>query len=250
MKNFKKNQILLLLSLSLLFGSCKVQNLFESSIQETNNEELFSEASKNFEYCIKTNDKLTVSIWGHDDLSVGSVFGIYNSNEVYGKWVLVDQEGKVSLPQIGQIQVKGFTINQIADLLKTRYSEFIQNPIIVVKVLNKKVSLLGALNNPATIVLDEEKVPLMELIGRAEGFDYYADKSKVKLIRKVGGASKEYVLDLTKMDTYDQANISIQPGDVIYVPNKNGKAFDKKSGRMLPFMGLVSSIAVIFSVVK
>lgn len=250
MKKFKKSQILFLVSLSLLFGSCKVQNLFESSIQETNNEELFSEASHNFEYRIKTNDKLSVSIWGHDDLSVGSVFGIYNSNEVYGKWVLVDWEGRVSLPQIGQIQVEGFTTIQIADLLKTRYSEYIQNPIIVVKVLNKKVSLLGALNNPSTIVLDEEKVPLMELIGKAEGFDYYADKSKVKLIRKVGGASKEYILDLTKMDIYDQANILIRPGDIIYVPNKNGKAFDKKSGRMLPFLGLISSVAVIFSVVK
>lgn len=250
MRNFKKYQILILLSLLLFLGSCKVQNLFESSVHKTNNEELFSEVSRNFEYSIKTNDKLTVSIWGHDDLSVGSVFGIYNSNEIYGKWVLVDQEGKVLLPQIGQIRIEGFTTNQIADLLKTRYSEFIQNPIIVVKVLNKKVSLLGAIKNPSTMILDEDNISLIELIGRAEGFDYYADKSKVKLIRKVNGASKEYVLDLTEMNTYDQADILIQPGDVVYVPNRNGKAFDKKSGRMLPFIGLVSSIAVIFSVVK
>lgn len=250
MKNFKSIQMLLLVCLPFLFDSCKVQNLFESSVQETNNEDLFLENSQNFEYQLKTNDKLTISIWGHDDLSIGSVFGIYNSNEVYGKWVLVDKDGKVSLPQIGQFEARGFTINQITDSLNMIYSKFIKNPIIVVKVLNKKVSILGAVKNPATMILDEEEVPLLELIGRAEGFDYYADKSKVKLIRKMNGSSKEYLLDLTKMNTYDQTNILIRPGDVVYVPNKNGKAFDKKSGRMIPFIAFVSSIAVIFSVVK
>jgi len=222
----------------------------QSSVRETNNEDLFSAASRNYEYIIQPEDKLSVSIWGHDDLSVGSVFGIYNSNEVYGKWVLVDKEGRVSLPQLGQVKVANLTTRQLTDSLKVQYSKFIQKPIIVVKVLNKRVSLLGAVKQASSVILDEDQIPLLDLLAKAEGFDYYADRSQLKLVRKKEGLPVEYIIDLTQMETYEQSNILIRPGDVIYVPNKNGKAFDKKSNRMVPFLGVISSIAVLISVTK
>lgn len=250
MKTLKLLFLVLTFSLIFLLGSCKVQNLMQSSVVETNNEDLFSTESRNYEYTIRPEDKLSISIWGHDDLSVGSVFGIYNSNEVYGKWVLVDRDGIVALPQLGQVKVADLTTRQLTDSLRLSYSKFIQNPIIVVKVLNKRISLLGAVNQASSMILDEEQVPLLELIAKAEGFDYYADRSQIKLIREKDGLPKEYILDLTRMETYVQSNILIRPGDVIYVPNKNGKAFDKKSNRMLPFFGLISSLAVLISVVK
>lgn len=250
MKTLMPLFIILIFSLIFLLGSCKVQNLIQSSNVETNNEDLFSAESKNYEYTIQPEDKLSISIWGHDDLSVGSVFGIYNSNEVYGKWVLVDREGKVALPQLGEVKVADLTTREFTDSLKMSYSKFIQKPIIVVKVLNKRISLLGAVKQASSMILDEEQVSLLELIAKAEGFDYYADRSHVKLIREKDGLPKEYIIDLTQMEAYEQSNILIRPGDVIYVPSKNGKAFDKKSNRMLPFLGVISSLAVLISVVK
>jgi len=98
--------------------------------------------------------------------------------------------------------------------------------------------------------LDEDQIPLLDLLAKAEGFDYYADRSQLKLVRKKEGLPVEYIIDLTQMETYEQSNILIRPGDVIYVPNKNGKAFDKKSNRMVPFLGVISSIAVLISVTK
>ena len=64
------------------------------------------------------------------------------------------------------------------------------------------------------------------------------------------GQTQEYILDLTQMAAYEQSNILIRPGDVIYVPSKNGKAFDKKSSRILPFLTVISTIAVLMSVAK
>lgn len=250
MKSFSPFLIVFIFSFTFLFSSCKIQNLMQSSTIETNNEDLFSAESRNYEYTIQPEDKLAVSIWGHDDLSIGSVFGIYNSNEVYGKWVLVDKGGKVALPQLGQVKVANLTTRQLTDSLTMAYAKFIKKPIIVVKVLNKRVALLGAVKQASSMILDEDQVPLLDLIAKAEGFDYYADKSQVKLVREKNGLPKEYIIDLTQMETYQQSNILIRPGDVIYVPNKNGKAFDKKSNRMLPFFGVLSSLAVFISVVK
>ncbi len=239
-----------ILSFIFSLSSCKVQNLVQSSTEKTDNRDLYSVESRNYEYRICPNDKLSISVWGHDDLSVGSVFGIYNSNEVYGKWILVDRDGMVSLPELGAFKVVDLTTRELTNRLKSHYSKLIQKPIIVVKVLNKRISLLGAVKQASSIVLDEEQVPLLELIAKAEGFDYYADRSNIKLVREKNGIPKEYILDLTQMDTFVQNNILIRPGDLIYVPNKNGKAFDKKSNRMLPFLGVLSSLAVLISVLK
>jgi len=250
MKIHKLYLFVLFLGLIQLFGSCRVQNLLQSETQTTNNGDLYSPDSQNYEYNIRPEDKLSVSIWGHDDLSLGSVFGIYNSNEVYGKWVLVDRDGNIVLPQIGQVQAANLTTNQLTDSLKQSYSKFIVDPIIVVKVLNKRISLLGAVNQASRMTLDEDQVPLLEVIAKAEGFDFYADRSRIQLIREKNGLPKEYIIDLTQMAAYQQSNIFIRPGDVIYVPNKNGKAFDKKSNRLIPFLGVISSLAVLISVVK
>jgi polysaccharide export outer membrane protein len=250
MKRSKLLEIALFAVLISLLSSCKVQNLLESSNKETDNSDLFSAESREYEYLIRAEDKLSISIWGHDDLSVGSVFGIYNSNEVYGKWVRVHQNGNVVLPQIGELSASGKTTQELSALLKEKYARFIQDPIIVVKVLNKRVSLLGAVKQASSFTLDEDKIPLLDLIGRGEGFDYYADRSQVKLVRKTNGLSREYILDLTQMESYAQCDVLIRPGDVVYVPFKNGKAFDKKTDRILPFVGILSSLSILISVLK
>ena len=83
---------------------------------------------------IKTDDKISLSIWNHDDMSIGSVFSIYNSNEAYGKWVLVDKAGFVSFPKIGKVKVSGLNCPQAADTLQALFAKYLVDPIIVVKV--------------------------------------------------------------------------------------------------------------------
>ena len=87
--------------LSLYLTSCSPQNLFVSKSKVATSDSLFTSYSEEFEHKIRPDDKLTISIWNHDDLSVGSTFSIYNSNEVYGKWILVDKTGTAMIPPFG-----------------------------------------------------------------------------------------------------------------------------------------------------
>jgi len=231
----------------LIISSCQIQNLFHSDTEFTDNSSL---SDNDYEYKLKPNDKITISIWEHDDLSVGSLFGIYNSNQVYGKWLLLDNEGATIFPGLGSIYVGGLSIIEAVDLLSERYSRTLVKPKIILRVVNMKISVLGAVNKAATIVVDEESVSLTKIIGEVGGFDYYADKSRIKLIRKIANANVEYILDLTKMEDYELANILIHPDDVIVVPSKNSKRFDKESGRLIPFLSIISTLAVVYTVIK
>jgi polysaccharide export outer membrane protein len=76
-------------------------------------------------------------------LSVGSVYGIYNSNEVYGKWLLVDINGNIEIPRLGTTNVIGKTIPELKEEIKTKLKKWLVNPIVDLKVLNKEIAVMG-----------------------------------------------------------------------------------------------------------
>ncbi|OWY25406.1 polysaccharide export protein [Sphingobacteriales bacterium UPWRP_1] len=239
----------LLLLLALALNSCATQNLF----QTTNNTQSPADtlAFVNlpaYEYAIRKDDKVSISVWDHDDLSVGSVYGIYNSNEVYGKWLQVDSKGYITVPKLGEVQVENLTVVQAENTLRELYKAWIVNPVVEVKILNKEVSVIGELKSPGRFLLEKDDNSLVDLISKAGDFDFYADKRKVQIIRKINGQPKMHTVDLTKLDAAFTQNIQIQPGDIVYVPSRKGKMWDRKIGTIIPITSIISSVVLILGI--
>ncbi|MFT4982234.1 MAG: polysaccharide export outer membrane protein [Bacteroidia bacterium] len=114
-----------------------------------------------YEYRIRDNDKITTSVWGKDELSVGSSYGIYNSNEVYGKWLIVDSEETIELPKLGRMYVRGYTIPELKNALKKGYSRWINNSIVDVKVLNREITVIGEVRNPQVLTVYKDQNTLL-----------------------------------------------------------------------------------------
>jgi len=240
--------ILSLLTIVLL-NSCATQNLFQGK-RKVQSDSTYIKAELGGEHIIKKDDKITLSIWNHDDLSVGSLYGIYNSNEVYGKWVIVDGEGCVNLPQIGNVKLAGLTTMEAQKLLVGLYSKYIVSPVVVVKVINIEVTVLGEVKNPANYVLDKENNTLAEVIGKAGGFDFYANKKYIQVVRGTGKNTQQIIIDMTKMENYQLINLRLEAGDVVYVPTRQGKMLDKKAPIIIPFVSLVTAMVVLLNVVS
>ncbi|MGD1845800.1 MAG: polysaccharide biosynthesis/export family protein [Salibacteraceae bacterium] len=234
-----------------LLASCGTQRLYQSEKHDPINDSLLQAWSDTtMAYRLATDDKVSFSIWGHDDLSIGSVFGIYNSNEVYGKWVMVDPNGQITLPKIGRIAVAGMTCREAEDTLKTIYGRFIVDPIISVKVLNREVTVLGEVRDPGTFLLEKEHHHLLEVLGKAGGFNDYADLSSVRLVRLRGDQTVELELDLRASDQLRQLPLWMKNGDVIYIPPRRGKMFDKKAPTLIPFTSAITAVAIILSLIN
>lgn len=197
-----------------------------------------------YQYHIRKDDKITISVWGQDDISVGSTYGIYNSNEVYGKWLMVDAKGNVEIPKIGTFYVEKMTMIQFKDTLKTIYSEWIKNPVIDVKVLNREITVLGEVRDPQVISIDKERNTLMEMIARCKGLEFYANPKYVKVLRQVGEHVHVANIDLSKGDNLLKRNINLYPGDVVVVPSKKYKEFDKRVSTIIPFTTALTSAAI------
>ncbi len=232
-----------MLSGFLLF-SCKTQNLFQTK-NHGDLTDLFN-VDEDYEYIIKTDDKISLSIWDHTDMSIGSVFSIYNSNEAFGKWVLVRKDSTVILPKVGKVKIGGLTRQEAAELIIPLYAKSIVDPIIVVKVLNREVTVLGEVRTAGKYILDKERNTLTEILGVSQGLQTYANMRKIQLIR--GGVN--YEIDLTKLDDRALYSIVVESGDVINVPSRNGKMLDQKAPTIIPLASALTAVALILTVIQ
>lgn len=238
MKTFIK-----LLFFALLFTSCKTQNLFVTK-EEVVDKETFR-YEDNYEYRIRKDDKISLSVWGEDNLSVGSVYGIYNSNEVYGKWLLVDINGNIEVPKIGTKNVLNKTIPELKSEIKEELKKWLVNPIVDIKVLNKEITILGEVRNPNTIQVDKDHNNLIEMISKTGGFEFYANLKSIKILRQEGENVRVTNIDLTEATDILNQNILLHPGDIVIVPSKKYKEFDKRISTIIPFTTTVSAAAIL-----
>ena len=247
MRNITFYTLFLLVS----FSSCATQNIFDKESKgnsnEYNQEYLDILQDTSYTYTIRQDDKISISVWGHDDLSVGSTYGIYNSNEVYGKWLMVDKNGTIEVPRIGTLYVKNSSIVSLKKQLKDSLSKILVNPIVDVKILNREISLMGEFRDPASVPVDKETNFLLDMISKVGGFDTYANLSCIKVFRQKGQDCQVITVDLTEKGNYLFRNIPLYPGDIVIAPSRSYKEFDRRVSTIIPFTSALTSAAIFVS---
>ena len=198
-----------------------------------------------YQYQLRKDDKLTLSVWDHEELSVGSIYGHYSVNEADGKWAMVDANGNLDVPKVGSFHVEGLTVPQAEELLEKFLGKWIVNPQLSLKVLNMEITMLGEVNTPGRHRLEKERNTLIEVLGKAGDFGVYADKRHVKVMRPAMTGTQTTEIDLTHLSDFERNNIIILPGDVVYVPSKSGKQFDRKSPSVLAGASIVSTLLIL-----
>lgn len=234
--------------LFLALNSCKgPAQLFQNKEPQADPRAVLQQYFQAREPKIQPGDKLAISIWGHEDLSVGSVNSVHSTNEATGKWLVVDNDGEVNLPQIGRVKVAGYDLKEINFLLESKYATLVKAPIINVKVLNHYVTVLGEVNAPGKYTLDNEQVTLIGMLGEARGLSNYARPSHVRVIRMIENRSVELQVDLTDLTVIPEYNVVLQPDDIVYVGANQKKGADERLRRATTISGILTGVAVLAS---
>ena len=158
------------------------------------------------DYKIGPEDLLDISVWKNPELS---------------RTVPVRPDGKVSLPLVNDIQAAGLTPTALRQQLIDRLSEFIPAPevaVIVREVHSMKVAVVGSVKTPGRYEL-KSAATVLEMIALAQGFTDFAARDRVVILRQENGESKRIPFNYRKVAAGDeQANLIVQPGDIIVVP--------------------------------
>ena len=243
-------QFIFFILIALSLSACKTQNLLqETRANERKSAKTFDSAfayNPHYQYVIRKDDKINLSVWGQDDLSVGSVYGIYNSNEAYGKWLMVDANGNIEVPKVGTVNVLNKTVPQVKDTLRALFAKWVLHPVVDVKVVNKEITILGEVRNPSKIPVDKDNNTLLEIMAKTGGYEFYAELRYVRVFRQEGENVRVVSINLTKAGDYLNKNIQLHPGDVVVVSSKRIKEFDKRISTIIPFATALTAATLIF----
>ena len=213
---------------------------FSSCITNKNLEYISSDnniiRSTTFNYVVQKEDLLSVQI----SSTTKSDYDFFNLQEtsnpqlmsknpyLYG--YLVRTDGIVNLPMIGNVKVEGFTISEVEKVIQQIASTYFKDPIVKVNILNFKVSILGEVNNPGEYSIVRSNQNVLHLIGKSNDLTEFANRKKVKIIRKNGvETSKVIYLDLTDPKTLNSKNFYLQPQDIVYIEPMKKKFYSVRS---------------------
>jgi polysaccharide biosynthesis/export protein len=145
----------------------------------------------------------------------GNSFNTSPENAVIG--YLVDDNGFIHLPLIGDFKAAGLTTSQIRDKLNAMLLTYYKDPIVNIRILNFKVSIFGDVARPNVYTLQNEQTSITEALALAGDLNITALRKNVLLIRVVNGERKYIHIDLTSKNFIESPYYFLKNNDQIYV---------------------------------
>lgn len=158
---------------------------------------------------------------------------------------VISDDYTFEFPVFGNISAKNKTTRGLEKEIKKMLidGEHLLDPIVNIRLLNAKFTVLGELQKPGTYSFVEDRLSILQALGYAGDLTIDGVRDEVYLIREMNKQRTIYTIDLTDIKTLNESNFYIQPNDVIVV-NPNYRKV-KSAG----FIGNPSSIASISSLI-
>ncbi len=181
--------------------------------------ELVREFSSTWErYRIGPGDVVQVTVWDHPELTIpaGSFRDAASSGQQVG------DDGRMYYPYVGVVVAAGMTVSELRVVLTEDLSNFIENPQLDVRVVayrSKKVYVVGEVNNPGVLPLDDVPLMIADAISLSGGLTENAHKSGVNVSRD--GVVHE--IDLKALYDFADAsqNLMLKHGDIVNVLDRS-----------------------------
>ena len=190
------------------------------------------------------NNFFTTYRLGPEDVISVSVF---NQDRYSRAGIVVPPSGRISLSLIpGGVFVNGKTVDEVAELIKKKYDEYIIDPQVTVsldKASSYRYSVIGDVGQPG-IRLMNHRMTVTEALAEAGGVLQTGDKSKVVVLRRqANGVLSPIAVNVSAIyKGRAPDNTYLVPGDQIIVPGNKLKTLQKIMG-----MTSVLSFARIFT---
>jgi polysaccharide biosynthesis/export protein len=149
----------------------------------------------------------------------------YTEAAIYLNSYSVSDSGFVQLPLIGKIKVENLMISQIRDTLQILVNEYVKSSVVIVKLANFKVSMLGEFNAPGKYLVYQDKISIFEAIAMAGDMTTFAKKDEVMLVRQEEKGTKTYFVNVNDRSILSSDFFYLKPNDIVYVQPLKGKQF-------------------------
>ena len=210
-----------------------------------------SEIIKFKDAIVQKNDLLDIQLKALDPNTVALFSASENRSQGNGvnplQGFLVAETGEIKVPLIGLIRAEGFSTSSLETKIEEKIKLYVKNPMVTVRVMNFKVTVLGEVNNPGIQTFLEEGISLPQVLAAAGDLTINGKRDNVTLIRTIGDKKERYYIDLTKEDIFNSPYYYMQQNDIIYVEPNYKKV--KSAGLITSLTGVIGVITSLIGIV-
>ncbi len=174
------------------------------------------------EYRISQQDILQISVFQVNDLNSA---------------VQVSQDGNVTLPLVGKVQVVGRTTYEAEQIIAGKLRQkYLQSPqvSVSVKVYGKRITLSGEVRSPK-VLPDDGTTTLSQAIASAGGTSDLADASRVHVAKSKDQHVQDELYNLDDIQAGKATDPLLHGGDIVVVEQSGVKVALKDVTALLPF---------------
>lgn len=162
---------------------------------------------------------------------------------------LVGNDEMINFPVIGRINLTGLTLTEAHGRMREELIKYVKDPIVNLRYLNFKVTVIGEVNRPSTFTVDNDRINVLEALGLAGDMTAFGKRENVLVIRESEGTRYMERLDLNSTETLSSPYFYLQQNDIVYVePSLMKERQANRNPDTLPIvMGLISITTIIVS---
>lgn len=180
-----------------------------------------------------------------NNISTGVSSGV-SSTAVLPDGYVVNDNGEINFPIIGRLKVAGLTKEAAQDLIANEVAKTAKNPIVNIRILNFKVTVIGEVTHPGSFTIENNKINVLEALGLAGDMTPYAVRENVLVIHEKDGVRSLKRLDLTDKNIFESPFFYLQQNDIVYVqPENNLKAKQANPNKFQLWSLLISSLSTL-----
>lgn len=221
--------------IALLFSSCVPQKkmLYMQVKDDTDTLATFKN-ERNLEYRVQPGDNLYIRVVTFDEKTTtllnplttgGRASSNANDAGIYLESYTINDAGYLDFPMTGELYVRNMSVNEIRDLIREKLKEYLLELVVIVKLVNYNLTLLGEVSRPGQYKVYQTDINLFEAVSMAGDLTDFANRNKVAIIRQTRAGSEVIYVDMTKRDVLASDYYYLKPNDIVYAPPVRGKQF-------------------------
>ena len=189
-------------------------------------------SGKSQDYRLQNRDVLSVVIKTLDE-ETSDYFNIQpngNGNQqlnpasLYLYGYSIDDQGRITLPEVGEIEVAGLTVEQAREVIEKSVSQYVNNATILVKLISFKVTVLGEVAKPGYYYVYNDQANVLEVLGLAGDVTELGNRENMTLVRQTTSGKEAILLNMKDESMLSSPYYFLQPNDVLYVQPLRAKA--------------------------
>jgi len=236
----------------LLATSCSTPLKELIYLNEIETEKTYPNQPNEEEYRIRSNDQLFIQVISDDPLNA-AFLNITNTQSTMGGTstssmelitFLVNEQGKITYPQLGQIAVEGLTTTELSQKVQDGVDVYLEGASVFVKLVNRTITVLGEVKSPGQKLMVKNQLSIFEALGAAGDMTDWGNRRNVKLIRELPEGKHIVELDMTNPEVINSPYYYILPHDIIYVEHATKVYGAKNLGYATPISILISLITL------